>query len=182
MLVILFELWKHFSDVVNHQLRQLSIIIFNNEAKELSVAIVNDISHFFLKWERRQLLPFKFGVVFAYMQNIDLILNLICLVHIICDDRTIQPRLCHVSFVRVDFRRGSWNYRIWFFGDATHDENEVFAETKAKAIGYLHRELDRHGCPDFKFGVVSFNCVREFVSFGVQTTKEIDELVANFAC
>ena len=53
MLVILFELWEHFSDVVDHQLRQLSIIIFNDEAKELSVAIVNDISHFFLKWERR---------------------------------------------------------------------------------------------------------------------------------
>ena len=103
MLIILFELWEHFSDVVHNQLRKLSIIIFNDETKELSVAIVNDVSNFFLEWERGKLLPFEFGVVFANMQNIDLILNFECFVHIVSHNCTVQSRLGHVTFVRVNF-------------------------------------------------------------------------------
>ena len=103
MLVILFELWEHFSDVVHHQLRELSVIVFDDETEELSVAIVNDVSHFLLEWERSKLLPFEFGVVFANMQNVDLILNFVCLVHIVSHDCTVQARLGHVAFVRVDF-------------------------------------------------------------------------------
>ena len=103
MLVILFELWEHFSDVVDHQLGELSVIVFDDEAEELSVTIVNDISYFFLEGERGKLLPFEFGVVFANMQNIDLVLYFVCLIHIVGYNCTVQARLGHVSFVRVDF-------------------------------------------------------------------------------
>ena len=103
MLVILFELWEHFSDVVDHQLGELSVIVFDDEAEELSVPIVNDVSHLFLERERGKLLPFEFGVVFANMQNIDLILNFECFVHIVSHNCTVQSRLGHVTFVRVNF-------------------------------------------------------------------------------
>ena len=83
VLVVSFKLGEHIANVVDHKLWELSVIVFDDEAEELAVTIVDDVAYFLLERERCQLLPFELGVVFAYVKDVDFVLNFICLVHII---------------------------------------------------------------------------------------------------
>ena len=81
--VVLVELWKHLSHVIDYQLRQLSIVVFNDEAEELAVVVVDDVAHLLLEWKWCQLLPFELCVVFADVHDIHFILDFEGFVHFV---------------------------------------------------------------------------------------------------
>lgn len=73
------ELREYLPYIINHKLGQLSVMILYNEAKEFAIFVVNDVSHLLFEREGRQLLKLKFGVVLFYFEDINFILNVICL-------------------------------------------------------------------------------------------------------
>ena len=116
MQIVLIKLREDFSNIINDQLWQLSIIVFNNEAKEFAIVIVDNIPNFFLKGKRCQLLPFELGIILANMHNIYFILYFECFVHFIWNYCWIQAWLCHIVTVILQL------CRLWFsfFRYATH--------------------------------------------------------------
>ena len=99
--IVFVELWKHFSYVVDHELGQLSIVVFDDEAEELSVIVVHDVSHLLFERKWRQLFPFEFGVVFANMHDVHFILYLKRFIHFIRNNGRIETRLRHVITLAV---------------------------------------------------------------------------------
>ena len=67
------ELWKDLSDVVHYELRQFPIVIFNYEAEELSIAIINNVAYFLFEWERRKPLPLKLCVILTNVKHIHIV-------------------------------------------------------------------------------------------------------------
>jgi hypothetical protein len=80
--MILIKLRKNFPDIINHELRQLSIIILYNETKELSVIIIDNVADFFLEWKWCKLLPLELRGILSDLKNMNSILNFESFVHI----------------------------------------------------------------------------------------------------
>ena len=51
LLVVSVKLREYAADVVDHQLRQLPIMILDDKAKELAMLVMNYIADFLFKWK-----------------------------------------------------------------------------------------------------------------------------------
>jgi hypothetical protein len=49
--MVLVELGEDFANVVDHQLRQFSVVVLYNKAKEFAEIIINDVSDLFAERE-----------------------------------------------------------------------------------------------------------------------------------
>ena len=74
--------WENPPDIINYKLRQLPIVVFYYEAKELAIVIVHYISNFLFEGEGSQPLPFELRVILGHCQDKHIVVNLISLVHI----------------------------------------------------------------------------------------------------
>ena len=74
--------WENPPDVINDKLRQLPIVVFYYEAKELAIVIVHYISNFLFEGEGSQPPPFELCIILSDCQDKNIVVNLIRLVHI----------------------------------------------------------------------------------------------------
>lgn len=165
VLVILVKLWEHFSHIVHYQLRQLLVVVFNNEAEELPEIVINDVAYFLFEREWRQRFELELGVVLRHVHH---------------------PHL-RVDFERLGVCLGLVEVRVRLAGcvrllaDAAHHQQEVRVEAERERVRQLHRQLHVQRSPDVQLVVVPLDRVRELVLLHVQPSEQVDVLRATLA-
>lgn len=125
VLPVLIKLRETSSDIIDKQLRQLFVRL-NDEAEELPVIVIDNVTKLLLEWERLEVFPseiLRFEDKYAVLQF-------------------------------VDFLGLSWDKLFIFLEHATEDDDVLRVEAEGEVIGDLLWHLDIEDGPDAQLGVV----------------------------